>query len=132
MVEAARIRRARAILPRPSMRRRSTTLLLALLGCGGHREWIDDARRPSVSPMRDAIAYADPDGMVLRRADGVRRVAYGGCIGDSKLIDGVIALADGWRALAYGYRVSGGNWIESGSLRDTFACVVDFRDRGVH
>jgi len=44
---------------------------------------------------------------------------------------GVVALGDGRRALAWSYATSGGNWIESGSVGDQSACLVDFTTRRV-
>lgn len=112
------------------MRWTATAVLpaLALAGCT-KKHWLKHECAYSVSPARDAIAYAADDAMVLRRPDGEHRVPFEGCLALGKDIEHVVALADGWRALAFGYRVSGGNMIESGDVEDTVACLVDFRAR---
>ncbi len=113
--------------------RRSAALLCALLAGGGcaKKHWISHECAHAVSPRRDAIAYATDDAVVLRRADGEHRVPFEGCLAAGKDIDEVIALGDGWRALAFGYKVSGGNWIERGEVDDTVECLVDFRAKTV-
>ncbi|HUS63323.1 MAG TPA: hypothetical protein VMZ28_02230 [Kofleriaceae bacterium] len=99
---------------------------LAVGGCA-KKHWISHACAHAVSPRRDAIVYVTDDAVALRRADGEHRVKLEGCLAPGKDIDHVIALADGWRALAFGYRVHGGNIIESGEVEDTVECLIDFR-----
>jgi hypothetical protein len=97
-------------------------------GCGPSH-WIGYACEVSIAPHRDAVAYHDNDAhrLVLRRDDGDHPLAYPRCVGSGDDIAGVLALADGWRALVYGYGVTAGNGFESGELKDEFACIVDFR-----
>jgi hypothetical protein len=108
--------------------RRAALLATALAAAGcAKKHWISHECAHSVSPRRDAIVYASDDAVVLRRDDGEHRVPFEGCLAAGKDIDHVVALADGWRALAFGYRVSGGNFIESGDVEDGAQCLIDFR-----
>jgi hypothetical protein len=110
---------------------RAPVLALVLgAGCGGGaRHWIDSKCELSIAPRRDAVAFHDDDAkkLVLRREDGDHDAAYPPCVGDGTRIQGVVALADGWRALVWSYDVSGGNGFEHGEIADESACVVDFR-----
>lgn len=102
-------------------------LALCAAACG-RSHWVSYACEWSSSPPRDAITFLSDSGVVLRRSDGDHIVGYAGCLsGGRKAIKDVIALADGWSAFVFGYGVRGGNFIESGSVENAFACVVDFR-----
>jgi hypothetical protein len=94
--------------------------------------WVSHACEWSAaaSPARDAIAFFSDTNVVLRRVDGDHQVAFAGCLAGAKdAIKEIVALEDGWSAFVYGYRVRGGNFFESGSVEDQFACIVDFRAR---
>ncbi len=98
---------------------------MAAAGACHRHHWLEHSCAYSLGPGRDAIVYAAKGALVLRRADGEKRVKYAGCLAGGADIHAVLALAGG-RALAFGYTTSGGNWIESGSVEDTVDCLVDF------
>jgi hypothetical protein len=103
-------------------------LILLVASACGRPPWLRHACEWSLAPGRDAIAYVDDGGVVLRRDGRDHRVGFTGCLAPARgRIEGIVALRDGWSALVYGYRVHGGNWIESGAVRDALACIVEFR-----
>lgn len=110
------------------MRAAGLGVLIGAAGCGGHH-WIDYACDLSTAPHRDAIAFVPGNGgaIELRRDDGAHRLPWPACAGTGEHITGIVALADGWSALVYGYEVESGNMFESGTTGDEHACIVDFR-----
>lgn len=95
---------------------RAVVLALCATACG-RSHWVSHACEWSTSPPRDAIAYLTDTSVVVRRVDGEHRLDYAGCLAGAKdAIKEVAALEDGWSAFVYGYRVRGGNFIESGSV----------------
>jgi hypothetical protein len=102
-------------------------LMLMFASACGRTPWIRHACEWSLASGRDAIAYVEDAGVVLRRDGRDIRIGRTGCLARESRVDGIVALRDGWSALVYGYDVTGGNWSESGEVHDSFACVVDFR-----
>lgn len=99
----------------------------ALLGCG-HKPWLEDSCSADARGPAEAVVAIEAHAVALHPVAGAPvRVDTDACLHAEAR--GVVALGDGRRALAWSYETSGGNWIESASVSDQHACLVDFTTR---
>lgn len=101
--------------------------VLAIGGCrsGRGRGWVETTVW-SVAPDRGAVVFLDDGGGLIERGPGgERRIELRECLPADNPSRDVLALG-GSRALFFSFAVQGGNWVESGSVANETACVVDF------